>query len=346
VREFRRGVNLELPSTRSGVWNVFRSSVAVIFATAASLVLVLFLAMLALSCVALSIQVRAYGVARVVGQSAVGFAVVLGAGFLAFRACRMIFEAVVRDAKFSNHWRRVLRLHHFALDNGLAYVKEIANPRRSGVIFGAGSNRRAFDVLSTDDGSFEMGNFQYAGNWKRERALRRFGYFRIHLPERLPNIVLESRRNRRSFGRSNLPWQFSSSQTLSLEGDFDRYFTLHVPAGYELDALYLFTPDLMALFVDRAADFDVEIVDEWLYVYSPKPFRMLEQGTYDRLFAILDTVGRKTLDRAARYTDGRPTVDTTQTRPGARLRRSIPVGPIIVALAFGTLVALRLFFNI
>ena len=40
------------------------------------------------------------------------------------------------------------------------------------------------------------------------------------------------------------------TQVLSLEGDFDRYFTLYCPKEYERDALYVFTPDLMAL-LDR-----------------------------------------------------------------------------------------------
>lgn len=42
---------------------------------------------------------------------------------------------------------------------------------------------------------------------------------------------------------------------LSLEGDFDRYFTLYCPGDYERDALYVFTPDLLALLIDESRHF-------------------------------------------------------------------------------------------
>lgn len=37
------------------------------------------------------------------------------------------------------------------------------------------------------------------------------------------------------------------------------------------DALYLFTPDIMARFIDNAAQLDVEIVDDWLFLYLQRP---------------------------------------------------------------------------
>ncbi len=49
---------------------------------------------------------------------------------------------------------------------------------------------------------------------------------------------------------------------LELEGDFGKHFELHVPAGYERDALYVLTPDVMQVLIDEAADRRVEIVDD------------------------------------------------------------------------------------
>lgn len=347
VSEFRRWARTNFPGLRVSAWQVVRSTVAMIFVAVSSLLLCLLLLMMALFPLSLIVRARDRSIAGVAGQTALGLAVVLVAGALAFWACRLMTDALRRDARFGPKWRRMYRLTRFALDNGFTYRAEVKNPERSGTIFDAGDKRSAFDIISAGPTSnFEIGNYQYGGHWKRERALRRFGYFRIRLPKGLPHIVLEARRNRRSFGRSNLPWQFRSTQVLSLEGDFDRYFTLHVPAGYEQDALYLFTPDLMVLFIDRAADYDVEIVDDWMYVYSPAFFRMLDPNTYERVFAVLETVGRKTVDRASRYSNHQ-----MQTRAGTggyrrRLRRSIPIGPIIVSGTFVTLALLRLVFNI
>ena len=110
-------------------------------------------------------------------------------------------------------------------------------------------------------------------------------------------------------------------------------------ARISLDALYLFTPDLMVLFMDRASDFDVEIVDDWMYVYSPKPFRMAGRRTYERLFAVLDTVGARTLDRSARYTQHQP---PSRYRIPSRLIRSIRIGPIVIVAVYVLLLVRRL----
>jgi hypothetical protein len=346
VSEFRRWAGANFPDLRVGAWRVVRSTIAMIFVVVISLLLCLLILMIALVPLGLIVYARDRSFAGVAGQTALELAVVLVAGALALWACRLMADALRRDARLRTNWRRMYRLTRFARDNGLAYEAEAKNPHRTGTIFDAGVKRSAFDIISAGPASnFEIGNYQYGGHWNRERVLRRFGYFRIKLPRGLPHIVLEARRNRRSFGRSNLPWQFRPTQVLSLEGDFDRHFTLHVPAGYEQDALYLFTPDLMVLFIDRAADYDVEIVDDWMYVYSPTFFRMLDPNTYERVFAVLETVGRKTLDRASRYSDHQIPTGAGTTGYRRRLRRSIPIGPIIVSGTFVTLVTLRLVFN-
>lgn len=61
------------------------------------------------------------------------------------------------------------------------------------------------------------------------------------------------------FGLTGVAGLFARDQVLSLEGDFDRYFTPYCPKQYERDALSVFTPDLMALCIDEAAPFDIEI---------------------------------------------------------------------------------------
>ena len=78
------------------------------------------------------------------------------------------------------------------------------------------------------------------------------GYLAVRLQRKLPQFVLDSSRN--DDGKySNLPMPIAGGQRLSLEGDFDQHFALHSPRGYERDALYIFTPDLMALSSTRPA---------------------------------------------------------------------------------------------
>jgi hypothetical protein len=339
MRNFRKRTGGE-SSRVSAIKNAIVSTFAVTFA-AIGLVVVVFSILVMGAAGMYRIQADSNrGFVVTAGTTALMVAILTGCTALSIWVTRLIADILIRDSRFSAGWRRRFRLHRFAVDNGLSYAPEVENPSRSGVIFTAGTSRKGLDILSAGPRSdFEIGNYQYAGSWKSERALRRFGYFRLRLPGPLPHIVLEARRNRRWFGRSNLPWRFASAQSLSLEGDFDRYFRLHVPVGHEQNALYIFTPDLMVLFMDRAADFDVEIVDDWMYVYSPKPFRMLDSNTYERLFAVLDTVGRKTFERSAKYTRHQP---LAVYRSRSRLVRNVRVGPIVIAAVYLCLLVFRL----
>ncbi|WP_354002739.1 hypothetical protein [Microbacterium elymi] len=85
---------------------------------------------------------------------------------------------------------------------------------------------------------------------------------------------------------------------MHLEGDFDQHFALYCPEGYEQDALYLFTPDIMARFIDHAAALDVEIVDDWLFLYAQgRTLSTLDPATWAWMFA---TVGAL-LDKMAQW---------------------------------------------
>ena len=57
--------------------------------------------------------------------------------------------------------------------------------------------------------------------------------------------------------------------------------------------------------IDEASPFDVEIVDDWMFVYSSRPFRSTAPAAYERLFRIAATVGGKALSQSRRYSDAR-----------------------------------------
>ena len=167
--------------------------------------------------------------------------------------------------------------------------------------------------------SFEVGNLhgtiggsqqRQEGAWTVTTSLsttfqRSYGYVAIQLDTALPHLVLDARRNNGRLGGSSIPMPIAGGQTLSLEGDFNEYFTLHCPTGYERDALYVFTPDLMALLIDETGDFDVEIVDDRLFIYSHQPFDLLSPALWERLDRIRSVVGAKALRQTGRYRDDR-----------------------------------------
>ncbi len=166
---------------------------------------------------------------------------------------------------------------------------------------------------------FEFGNFRLVGNQERSSMGSTFGYIRIKLPRRLPHILLKSTRN-----RMPLPLDIDSEQALGLEGDFHKYFRLYVPNGYKRDALYIFTPDVMALFIDMAGAFSCELIDNELYLYSSRKFELERSRQIEKIVALVDTMTRKLDHQIDYYKDDRiiSRAANLVARPGRRLRDS------------------------
>jgi hypothetical protein len=196
----------------------------------------------------------------------------------------------------------IYRTAMFARANGLVDEGKELDRDLPGVIFHLGRFRASFPVLRRTGGRFvEFANYRYTTGDNSYDAYR-WGYVAIKLDVQLPNIVLDARENNGVLGQSNLPVTIDPDQRLSLEGDFDRHFALYCPAGYERDALYLFTPDIMARFIDNAAQLDVEIVDDWLFLYAKRPLVTTDPETWTWLMTTVDAVTQK-LDQWARWRD-------------------------------------------
>ncbi|WP_295850507.1 hypothetical protein [uncultured Microbacterium sp.] len=215
---------------------------------------------------------------------------------------------------------RRYRLDRFARANGMTWHPGFADPSLPGMIFDLGHDRETHDLLRRRSPRFvEVGNYSYQTGSGKNETTHKWGYVALRLDTPLPHIVLDAVGNNGLFGASNLPVSFGRGQRLSLEGDFDRHFALYCPEGYERDALYLFTPDVMARFVDNAAALDVEIVDDWLFLYAKRDLSTLDPATWQWLFTTLSALDDK-LAQWARWRDERLASSAsavTAPRPGA-----------------------------
>jgi hypothetical protein len=211
--------------------------------------------------------------------------------------------------------RRQYRLARFAAANGLRYEATAGTVVLPGMIFGIGSDASARDLVHGPAG-LVVGNHRYVTGSGKNRRTHRWGFAALSLGTTLPHIVLDARSNNSVLGASNLPVPFDRAQRLSLEGDFDQHFTLYCPAGYERDALYMFTPDIMARFIDRAAEFDVEIVDDRLFLYSRRDLSTLDPETWRWLWVTLEALTAK-LAQWQRWRDDRLGTTTVSTGSGS-----------------------------
>ena len=202
-------------------------------------------------------------------------------------------------------WEAAYRLTRFASVNDLRYGHDerVSYP---GLIFGTGVDRTAERRLTTTTGRrLEIGNYRYTVRGEKQDSVFGWGYVAIGLDRRLPHLLLDAKANDRSvFGirTSNLPVDLARDQRLSLGGEFDEKFTLYAPSDYGRDAFLIFAPDLMALFIDRLGTFDVEIVDDTMFVYGGR-FDLLDPATYLWLEDLVEVVVDRTVRRTERYRD-------------------------------------------
>jgi hypothetical protein len=243
----------------------------------------------------------------------------------------------------------VSRLSDFARANRLQHTPHSATPAYPGAIFGWGVTRWAFHRLATTAGRFvEVGNVGYRVPAGRTQVTETWGYVAMRLDRALPHMLLESTKHGQETTGA-LPVSVDRSQRLSLEGDFDRHFTLYCPAEYETDALYIFAPDLMALVVDEVGPLHVEIIDDWLFVYSPDDFTGYDAAAFERLYRMIEVLKVKALrqtrayrdDRAAAPVDGASNASGTAipavAEQGARMQPGTPQYTRLFRLSLGVM---------
>lgn len=271
--------------------------------------------------------------------------VLVGVGVVSIMAGRpeavgmLIMQAIIGgalliafiQARRSRAQRRA-KVYKFALANDARLVLETSDPHYPGLIFDEGHSRSIVDAVQFP-GGVEIGNFMYITGHGKNASEHHWGYARVTLTRRLPHMVLDARSND-IFGKiSNLPDSFRG-QTLSLEGDFDKYFKLYVPQEYQRDALYVLTPDVMAALIDTGSAHDIEIIDDQLYIYGPA-LDLGQRSSVESIMAIIDKIGSELIAQTDRYADER--VDNRAANivaePGRRLRKYLSLGQILIIVA-------------
>ncbi len=175
-----------------------------------------------------------------------------------------------------------------------------------GAVFRHGGGRDEDEhFVSISGRETRFGNYSYRlGTSGDTQTTISWGYVAVRLDAPLPHLVLDAKRNNGLLA-TRLPELFARDQVLSLEGDFDHYFTLYAPLRYERDALYIFTPDLMAALIDEGSDYGVEIIDDWVIFATEGPIDFTRPENWNAVFRLVDVAAAKLVRRSERYRDER-----------------------------------------
>lgn len=196
------------------------------------------------------------------------------------------------------------KIYKLARDNNLLYLP---NPRivdQDGAIFNIGHTRGISDSLRFKDGT-EIANYTYSTGAGKSHRSYHWGYIRLPLKRNIPHILLDSKKNNLFSGSSNLPVDFAKSLKLSLEGNFDNYFTLYAPEQYKTDALYIFTPDVMQAVIDadEKHGYDMEAIDDHFYIYRHGGFNFNKEEEWNIIEYVMNIIHPQITKQAERYSD-------------------------------------------
>ena len=202
--------------------------------------------------------------------------------------------------------QRLARINQFATANGLVFRQNLGPGGLRGMIFDNGHSQKVTESLTFPDG-IEIANYTFVTGSGKNRHTHNFGFVRVALKRALPNMVLDARHNN-FLGLTNLPDVFHGSQRLRLEGDFNKYFDLYAPKQYERDALYVFTPDVMQVLIESGRKYDMEIVDNELFIYQPTFIDLSSEERLREALSATAAISTELRDQTKRYSDERAQV--------------------------------------
>lgn len=216
----------------------------------------------------------------------------------------------------------------FAVTNGMQFYRDLSQAGYSGTPFRV-RIYVPYTMRTPGEHFIEFGQLRPDWQSRRSNGSRTQTFLRFKLPVSLPHMVLRSRRS-----ETNVLDGVGDSVKLKLEGQFGDMFDLYVPKGYERDALYVFTPDVMARFIDATPNFDCEIIGDELYFYSSQKIMFFHPQNLTKLVAIFNHVIHKLARQSSKYRDDR--IEVAGQSAQMKLRSS-PVATAVLA-AFGLFV--------
>jgi len=168
-----------------------------------------------------------------------------------------------KEKQFEDGFKNFLESNNFKPSSYLE-IKEGSRP----FVYGLGSRNELNLEFNGTINTTGFDNFVYTYYVNRKNSEKAYPFTIMHLSlsKTLPHLVLDSRKNDGVV--SSIPRYFSDDQRIELEGDFDDYFDLYAPNGYEIEALDIMSPDFMQMLIDFHTDFDVEIDDKSVYIIS------------------------------------------------------------------------------
>ena len=157
-------------------------------------------------------------------------------------------------------------MEQFAKSLNYSFEKEGDLNSVSGALFNIGHSQIMADVISGKDADGHPNRvffYSYTVGSGKNSHTYNYTVFENTFKGNIPHILLHKQG---FFTDTSLG--FSNDNHVRLEGDFNKYFSLSVEKGFEMEAYEIFTPDFMEELIEDAKKLNFEFIDDKLYIYT------------------------------------------------------------------------------
>lgn len=187
--------------------------------------------------------------------------------FLPFLGGSIYVEYVRRKVRKA-FWQQL------AATNGWSYEADGDVAAEAGLMFHQGHSQNIFNVITGnfDGRKMRIFTFHFATGSGKQRRDYYYTVYEFTFAGQFPHLNLNSLLNM---------YGVAGGVKLPLPAEFEKFYRLTAPEEYEIEALQVFTPDILAYLIDRQLPYDVELVNQEMLIYVKGQVNDLQQLEQD-----------------------------------------------------------------
>ena len=175
-----------------------------------------------------------------------------------------VYVYYVKNKVRSSFWKQ------FAEINDWQYEQSGDISQESGIMFKQGNARSMSNVIEgiIDGRQFKIFNYQFSIGSGKSKETHYYTVFAFKFNGSFPHIYLNNKHNK---------YGVKVGEAVPLPGEFEKRFSLSVSRKYEIEALEIFTPDVLESLLNNGFSHDVEFVNQNVLIFTNGQIDKFEQ---------------------------------------------------------------------
>lgn len=145
--------------------------------------------------------------------------------------------------------------------NGWQYKDNSDVSNESGIMFKQGNGRMMNHYINgvIEGRQFRIFNYMFGIGSGEHRKIYKYTVFAFKFDGTFPHIYLNNKHN---------SYSVKTGEQVSLPSEFEKQFVLSAPRRHEIEALEIFTPDILSKLLDMKLIHDIEFVEQEMIIFA------------------------------------------------------------------------------